>query len=159
LQEAEPIAQLIYSNVKEIVEQQQFVFDTLWNKAISFQVRIREIEEGIKPQTIEVIVNPKDVLEAEYRFLKSAKEEIQMIFSTVNTFLLQERQLGISQVLANLSKQGVRVRILTPMHDNIRELISNLKKQQELEEKKYQYHEQQQQPYQKIVLIKITMPI
>jgi hypothetical protein len=47
LQEAEPIAQLIYSNVKEIVEQQQFVFDTLWNKAIPFHVRLKEIEEGI----------------------------------------------------------------------------------------------------------------
>ena len=29
LQEANPIAQLIHSNVEEIVEQQQFVFDTL----------------------------------------------------------------------------------------------------------------------------------
>ena len=47
LQEAEPIAQLIYSNVNEIVEQQQFVFDTLWNKAIPFHVRLKEIEEGI----------------------------------------------------------------------------------------------------------------
>jgi two-component system sensor histidine kinase VicK len=90
LEEAEPVAQLIYSNVKEIVEQQQFVFDTLWNKAIPSQVRIREIEEGIKPETIEVIVDPRNALETEYRLLKSAKQEIQMIFSTVNTFLMQE---------------------------------------------------------------------
>jgi two-component system, OmpR family, sensor histidine kinase VicK len=96
LEEAEPVAQLIYSNVKEIVEQQQFVFDTLWNKAIPSQVRIREIEEGIKPETIEVIVDPRNALEAEYRLLKSAKQEIQMIFSTVNTFLMQEKQLGIT---------------------------------------------------------------
>ncbi len=91
LQEAESVAQLIYSNVEEIVEQQQFVFDTLWNRAIPSQVRIKEIEEGIKPETIEVIVNPKEALEAEYRLLKSAKEEIQMIFSAVNIFHMQEK--------------------------------------------------------------------
>jgi signal transduction histidine kinase len=138
LQEAEPIAQLIYSNVKEIVEQQQFVFDTLWNKAIPFQVRLKEIEEGIKPESIEIIVDPREALETEYRLLKSAKQEVQMIFSTVNTFLLQERQLGITQMLSGLSRQGVRVRILTPMDDDVKELTSELKKQQRHEQEPYQ---------------------
>jgi two-component system sensor histidine kinase VicK len=133
LQEANPIAQLTYSNVEEIVEQQQFMFDTLWNKAIPFLVRVKEIEEGITPESIEIIVDAKEALEAEYRLLKSAKQEVQMIFSTVNTFLLQERQIGITHLLSNLSKQGVRVRVLTPMDNNVKELVSNLKKQQEQE--------------------------
>jgi two-component system sensor histidine kinase VicK len=131
LQEAEPIAQLTYSNVEEIVEQEQFVFDTLWNKAIPFQVIAKEIEQGIKPESIEIIVDPKQALETEYALLKSAKEEVQMIFSTVNTFLLQERQLGITQILSNLSNQGVRVRVLTPMNNDVKELVSNLKRQQQ----------------------------
>ena len=133
LQEAEPVTQLIYSNVKEIVEQEQFVFDTLWDKAIPFLVRIKEIEEGIKPEVIEIIADPKEALETEYRLLKSAKQEVQIIFSTINTFLLQERQLGITKVLSNLSKQGVRTRILTPMDIDVKELTSNLKKQYEQE--------------------------
>ena len=133
LQEAEPVTQLIYSNVKEIVEQEQFVFDTLWDKAIPFLVRIKEIEEGIKPEVIEIIADPKVALETEYRLLKSAKQEVQIIFSTINTFLLQERQLGITKVLSNLSKQGVRTRILTPMDIDVKELTSNLKKQYEQE--------------------------
>jgi two-component system, OmpR family, sensor histidine kinase VicK len=149
LQEAKPVAQLIYSNVKEIVEQQQFVFDTLWNKAIAFEVRLKEIEEGIKPESIEVIVNPKEALETEYRLLKSAKDEVLMIFSTVNTFLLQERQIGITQILSNLSMQGVSIKILTPIDKDIEELIFKLKNQQE--EQRYQHQEQGQQlhPYQK----------
>jgi|KBSMisStaDraftv2_1062788.scaffolds.fasta_scaffold137558_1 signal transduction histidine kinase len=133
LQEAEPVTQLIYSNVKEIVEQEQFVFDTLWDKAIPFLVRIKEIEEGIKPEVIEIIADPKVALETEYRLLKSAKQEVQIIFSTINTFLLQERQLGITKILSNLSKQGVRTRILTPMDIDVKELTSNLKKQYEQE--------------------------
>jgi two-component system, OmpR family, sensor histidine kinase VicK len=149
LQKAKPIAQLIHSNVKEIVEQEQFVFDTLWNKAIPFHVRLKEIEEGIKPEIIEVIVDPKEALEAEYRLLKLAKEEVQMMFSTVNTFLLQERQLGISQILTNLSKQGVRIKVLTPIDKDVEEVISKLKNQQQK-----QIHQQQEQgqlyhPYQK----------
>ena len=138
LQEAEPIAQLIYSNVKEIVEQQQFVFDTLWNKAISSQVGIKEIEEGIKPETIEVIVNPKEALETEYRLLKSAKQEIQMIFSTVNTFHMQEKQLGLTRILTNLSKQGVSIRVLTPIDNQVKELIADIKQQEEIKQQQQQ---------------------
>jgi two-component system, OmpR family, sensor histidine kinase VicK len=132
LQEAEPVAQLIYSNVKEIVEQQQFVFDTLWNKAIPSPVRIKEIEERIKPETIEVIVDPRNALETEYRLLKSAKKEIQMIFSTVNTFHMQERQLGITKILTNLSRQGVSIKVLTPIDNQAKELIADLKEQGEV---------------------------
>jgi two-component system, OmpR family, sensor histidine kinase VicK len=152
LQEAKPIAQIIYSNVKDIVEQQQFVFDTLWNKAIPFQVRLKEIEEGIKPERIEVIVNPKEALEAEYNLLKSAKKEVIMIFSTVNTFLLQERQLGITQILTNLSKQGVRIKILTPIDKGIEEIIFKLKNQQEeqrYQDQEHQEHQGQLHTYQK----------
>ncbi|MFL6345638.1 MAG: hypothetical protein ACJ71A_09375, partial [Nitrososphaeraceae archaeon] len=143
LQEAEPIAQLIFSNVKELVEQQQFVFDTLWNKAIPFEVRIKEIEEKIKPETIEIIVDPKEALEAEYRLLNSAKEEVQMIFSSINTFHLQQRQLGIIQILGSLSKQGVRIRVLTPIDNDVKELLSDLKKQQD--EEKYHLQEESYQ--------------
>ena len=143
LQEAEPVAQLIYSNVREIVEQQQFVFDTLWNRAIPSEVRIKEIEEGIKPETIEVIVNPKEALEAEYRLLKSAKQEIQMIFSAVNTFHMQEKQLGLTRILTNLSKQGVSIKVLTPIDNQVKELIADINEQEEIKQQ-----QQQQQPYQ-----------
>ena len=41
-----PIQQVIYSNVKDIVEQQKYVFESFWNKAIPAENRIKEIEEG-----------------------------------------------------------------------------------------------------------------
>ena len=47
LQEAKPVHTLIYSNVKEIVEQQQLIFESLWNKSIPAEQKIKEIEEGI----------------------------------------------------------------------------------------------------------------
>jgi two-component system, OmpR family, sensor histidine kinase VicK len=39
-------SQLIYSNVDEIVEQQKYIFDSFWAKAIPAEQRIREIQEG-----------------------------------------------------------------------------------------------------------------
>jgi hypothetical protein len=40
-------SEAIYSNQKEIVDQHQYMFDTLWNKAVSAEQRIKEIEDGI----------------------------------------------------------------------------------------------------------------
>ncbi|MGB6534091.1 MAG: hypothetical protein WBF33_38925, partial [Candidatus Nitrosopolaris sp.] len=38
-EEGKVASQMIYSNVREIVEHQQYVFDTLWNKSTSSQER------------------------------------------------------------------------------------------------------------------------
>src|SRR5947209_5980145 len=48
-------SQIICSNVKEILDQHQYMFDTLWSKSISAQQRIRQIEEGIISYETKVI--------------------------------------------------------------------------------------------------------
>ena len=48
-EEGKIASQPIYSNVDEIVKQQQYMFETLWSKAIPSEKRIREIEEGVRP--------------------------------------------------------------------------------------------------------------
>ena len=53
-----PASQIIYSNVKEIIEHQKYVFDSFWNRAIPAEHRISEIEEGIIPNIIEIIQDP-----------------------------------------------------------------------------------------------------
>jgi two-component system, OmpR family, sensor histidine kinase VicK len=54
--------QIIYSNVKEIVEQQQYVFDTLWSKGRQAEQRIKEIEEGIVTRyETRVLENPQQI--------------------------------------------------------------------------------------------------
>jgi two-component system, OmpR family, sensor histidine kinase VicK len=55
LQEAKPLTQVIYSNVKEVVEQAQYIFDTLWNTTIPAEEKIREIEEGKIPYQTKLI--------------------------------------------------------------------------------------------------------
>jgi two-component system sensor histidine kinase VicK len=129
LQKQTPVSQLIYSNVRELVNQQQFVFDTLWNKAIPSENRIKEIEEGIKLETIDVIRNPKEALTMEMELLTSAKHEILIIFSTLNTFYIQEKQLRIIQLLKDSARRGVNIRILTPIDKYITQFIRELKEE------------------------------
>jgi len=40
------VSQIIHSNAREIIDQHQYLFDTLWNKAIPAEQRAREIEEN-----------------------------------------------------------------------------------------------------------------
>jgi len=56
-------SQIISSNVKEIVEHQQYIFDTLWNKAIPSIKKISEIEDNKPPRITEVLYGTEEVVE------------------------------------------------------------------------------------------------
>ena len=74
-QEAKLAALIIYSSVKEIVEHQQYVFETLWNKSISVEKRIRELEEGITTHyQTKVIEDPDDVVKEITRQIANSNE-------------------------------------------------------------------------------------
>ncbi len=45
-EEGKAASQMIYTNVRELVEQQQYIFDTLWNKSMPADEKIKEIEEN-----------------------------------------------------------------------------------------------------------------
>ncbi|HXX96992.1 MAG TPA: ATP-binding protein, partial [Candidatus Bathyarchaeia archaeon] len=55
-------SQIIYSNLQEIVEQQQYMFETLWSKAIPSQQRIREIEEGVHPVSTRILEDQDQII-------------------------------------------------------------------------------------------------
>ena len=62
LQESKPLTEVIYSNVKEVVEQGQYIFDTLWNSTIPAEQKIKEIEEGVTRYETRIIENPDEVI-------------------------------------------------------------------------------------------------
>jgi two-component system, OmpR family, sensor histidine kinase VicK len=63
LEESKPLTMVIYSNVREVVEQGQYLFDTLWRSAIPAEKRIKEIEDGevIRYET-RIVENPDEVI-------------------------------------------------------------------------------------------------
>ena len=75
LQEAKPLTQVIYSNVKEVVEQGQYIFDTLWNVAVPAEKKIREIEEGkISYETRIIENNPDEIVKQLSRITSESSE-------------------------------------------------------------------------------------
>jgi signal transduction histidine kinase len=120
-----PIQQVIYSNIKDIVEQQKYVFESFWNKAIPAEHRIRLIEEGeFVLGSTEVIQIPSRTQELFIDLVKSAKEEVLLLLPTTNAFLREER-IGIIQLLREAAaERRVNVRILTPINNNMVEKIA-----------------------------------
>ena len=66
------------------------MFDSLWNKAIPAEQRIREIE-GVKPDVIETIRDPYEVQKTAFNLVKSCRAKILGVFSRANAFLRQIR--------------------------------------------------------------------
>ena len=121
-----PIQQVIHSNVKDIVEQQKYVFESFWSKAIPAIDRIKEIEEGFILGSTEVILIPSRTKELFIDLVKSAKEEVLLLLPTTNAFLREER-IGILQLLREAAaERRVNVRILTPINNMIQKIIQNI---------------------------------
>ena len=125
MQEASLLQQLIYSNVKEVLEQQQYVFDSFWNKSVSAEQKIKEIEEGVVLGKTEVIQSPKDIQQLFINMVKSAKREVLLVLPTINAFYREER-IGIIEFLKQASEgdHRINVRILTPTNDAIENIVS-----------------------------------
>ena len=128
-------SQIIYSNLKEIVEQQQYFFDTLWSKAILAKDRIYDLEHGVESPFIETIRDPVKVQTIGFNHVQSATEEILIIFSTANAF---HRQLvvagGMRLCKEAVSERNVKIRILTPRDDRIDKVVQELLQEQNRQE-------------------------
>jgi len=84
-------SEAIYSNQKEIVDQHQYMFDTLWNKAVSAEQRIKEIEDGVigqeHYQTI-FLENPSEVSEEIKKAINTSEDDSWSICSTFDGLLM-----------------------------------------------------------------------
>lgn len=114
LEKGKPLTQVIYSNVRVLVEQNQYLFDTLWNKAIPAEQKIAEIEKGIQPTRIDFISNQRESVERAFEIMRNAKDEVMVIFATPHIFELS-MTLASSIYAQMLQKnKNVKIRLLTP---------------------------------------------
>ncbi|HET7390269.1 MAG TPA: HAMP domain-containing sensor histidine kinase [Nitrososphaeraceae archaeon] len=74
LEEAKPLTQVIFSSVKEVVEQGQYIFDTLWNMATPAGQKIRELEEGVVPIRSRLVSKQDEIIEEISRLNNSADQ-------------------------------------------------------------------------------------
>src|ERR687889_1166745 len=144
LKEAKPLTQIIYSNVREVVEQGQYIFDTLWNMAIPAERKIREIEEGITHYESKVLENPDEIFK-QIIHLGETSNELSIVSSfggmqlIYNNFFdlykkildkyrrgegkgikwicsINEESIDLTKIFVNIGMKLRHVKSLTPMN-------------------------------------------
>src|SRR5919112_4818910 len=123
IDEGQPVPKLIYSNSKEMVEQQQYIFDIFWIKAIPAEHRIREIEQGIEPQGIEVIYDARQALELYQSLILTAEKEIKIVFPTANAVIRQDKAGILFLLQEAAAAKKCQVKVLMPNNESIRNFI------------------------------------
>jgi two-component system, OmpR family, sensor histidine kinase VicK len=121
--------ELILSNVKVLVQQQQQVFNILWDKAIPSKQRIKEIEQGLKREFIDIIRDPIDIRKLIFNLVKGASEEISILFSSANAFHLLEKEGILKAIREASSEHNVNIRILVDVRkqDELKEIEEKVK--------------------------------
>lgn len=121
------MSQLIYSNVKGIVGQYQYLFETLADKAVPAIKKIKEIEEGDEPETTEIISDHMQTLYRYKNVLSSSRNDVMLIIPSLNT-LYRIKSVGIIDLLVELSqKSHIKVRLIIPFETPTnREEIDNI---------------------------------
>jgi two-component system sensor histidine kinase VicK len=127
MNEGQPLPKLIYSNSKEMVEQQQNIFDIFWSKAIPAEQRIKEIEEDREEEFLEIINNPEKATEIYVNLAKSVKSSALLLLPSSKA-LIMEYELGIIDYLIQSSKtKDVRdIRIICSINDNNAQIVKRL---------------------------------
>jgi two-component system sensor histidine kinase VicK len=123
---SQQIFQVIHSNTKEIVEQQEYVFESFWNRAVPARTKIAEIEEGRGSQTTEVIESPERSLAMAAQLMQNAKEEVLVVLSTPNAFRRAVAVEGVD-TYRKIIASGARLRMLVPDDERVQQTIGDIR--------------------------------
>jgi two-component system, OmpR family, sensor histidine kinase VicK len=121
--------QAIYSNIREIVEQQHSIFETLWNKSIPAEDIVEEIEQGIEPEFFEVIADTQKATEIYLNLTKSLQKEGLLLFADSRA-LVRAEKLGVLNYLTKASSQRHAViKIICPLDESNSEIVKQISQQ------------------------------
>jgi two-component system, OmpR family, sensor histidine kinase VicK len=111
LLEGKTIPQIVHTNIEQIVEQQQHIFDTFWNKTISAQEKIGEIEKEVEPFNIDIIRDRKCAESLFTSEIQHARSEVLIAVSSIR-YLEYLTEIGLINSIKQAKSKGVNVMIL-----------------------------------------------
>lgn len=100
-----PASQIIYTNIKELVEHQKYVFETLWTKTIPAEQRIKEIEEGHLHYETRIIDN-SDLIIKEISSLTANSVQLDTCLTSGGIRYSHEYFFDIKKNLLDKQKRG-----------------------------------------------------
>jgi len=135
LKNGEMFQRIVHSSEPLYITHYQKVFDELWETGIDARERIRQIETGATVQATRIIENPLITKQYFIDLVRYAKEEILILFPSLNA-VKREVTMGIIDLLKKRITENIRIRILSPVNENIRELLfsKNIKGKYEFKE-------------------------
>ena len=124
------IQNLLVSNEAAYLDHFVSMFEELWKSGIEARSRIDAIEEGVDSEGIEIIQNPIEIQNLGYSLVKSANNEILIVFASARSLHSKEDKLktaGLIELLIEaITQRGVKVRIVAPKDDFIEESLHRL---------------------------------
>jgi signal transduction histidine kinase len=129
-EKGKPASQIIYSNVKEIVEHQKYVFDTLWAGAVPAEQKIEQIEEGtVDHEYLQVIKSQNKASRIFTELVKSIEKEA-LIFLPSDKVMVRIDKLGIVNHLIRASlEKKVTIKIICPLSEDNKEILNRINKE------------------------------
>jgi two-component system sensor histidine kinase VicK len=127
-EKGKPSSQIVYSNMKQIVEEQQYIFDTLWNKSIPAEDKIKEIELGIEPEYFRVIDDNEEATSILIELVRNAQHEILFLLPN-DKALTRIDKLGIPDYLiekCDKVKNEFQAKIICPLSDVNLNIVSRI---------------------------------
>jgi signal transduction histidine kinase len=108
----------VYTNEKGMVIMQNFIFENLWNNAVTQQDKISSLEVGVEPEEVKVLSDPIEIRKTYLSLIESAKSQISLIIATPNA--LQRNYKGgiISMLMDASEKRNVNVNLVIPTYGN-----------------------------------------
>ena len=106
-----PPEQTLFSNSKTFVEQQQYVFDTLWERAAPANVKIRQIEMAHEPEFIKNDLNQQETNKVLKELIDCSTKEILILLPRPES-IKHLRERDIFDALSSATVRNVEIRII-----------------------------------------------
>ncbi|HEY6534711.1 MAG TPA: HAMP domain-containing sensor histidine kinase [Candidatus Nitrosocosmicus sp.] len=126
-QEKDPLSLAILTKGKGFVDAHMYMFENLWEKSILAEIKIKEIENGIKPEIIQTITDPVKINNMYQDLITSSKKELLLIIPIIK-ILENLDNVGILQLIKFISTKidmnnNLKIRIIASInnYDNLLE--------------------------------------
>lgn len=130
MEDGKTVQSLLTSNKPLYIKHFLSIFENLWYSGIDATDRIKELEQNKESEDIGIIRNPFEVQRLIFDLLRSAEDEILIVFSTANAFHRQEKAGSIKLLTENAFKKGnnINIKIMTPFDNKLQETKRELEK-------------------------------
>ena len=111
----DPVPHLFWSNVRDVVEQHNYIFESFWVQALPADQRFDEIEYGREPEFLRQIHDPKQAISVLHDVASSVKHEGLLILPKGLARSQEQRLRGFLDLLADTAKDNkAELRIIGP---------------------------------------------